>query len=284
MGTMADYYPLIARAVAGLPQNTDETRRALYDRARNALVAQLRGRTSMLNEAEIIRERRALDDAIRKVETQVNDKQHTAASVFTERPGKTALVSRISLYEHRRALLIAIGLLATVLVIAIGILVTAPDTRSSAVSPPAKPLPPPQPGQYQGSSDGNSISVTLVKVDQGVLVQSVGHNFSGSGIDVGAVSAKDGKPFGAYDGGILTFPIVFLVKFNPVNNILTDSGGSIQASAYSGTLWLRDQKVHLILVEGNANGFAPSFSDIGFSTPAAGFKMKEHYDFDLSRK
>ena len=42
---MADYYPLIARAVAGLEKNTGENRRALYERARTALVAQLRGVT-----------------------------------------------------------------------------------------------------------------------------------------------------------------------------------------------------------------------------------------------
>ena len=42
-GAMADYYPLIARAVGGLDKNTGENRRALYDRARLRLVSQLRG-------------------------------------------------------------------------------------------------------------------------------------------------------------------------------------------------------------------------------------------------
>ena len=37
---MADYYPLIARAVTGLEKNTGEARRALYERARTALVVQ----------------------------------------------------------------------------------------------------------------------------------------------------------------------------------------------------------------------------------------------------
>src|SRR5262249_46479334 len=65
---MADYHPLIARAVAGLDKNTGENRRALYERARTALVAQLRGVVPALEESEITRERLALEEAIRKVE------------------------------------------------------------------------------------------------------------------------------------------------------------------------------------------------------------------------
>ena len=65
---MADYYPLIARAVAGLEQNTGENRRVLYERARAALVAQLRSVDPPLEEADITRERLALEEAIRKVE------------------------------------------------------------------------------------------------------------------------------------------------------------------------------------------------------------------------
>ena len=42
---MADYYLLIAKAVTGLEKSTGEARRALYDRARSVLVAQLRGVT-----------------------------------------------------------------------------------------------------------------------------------------------------------------------------------------------------------------------------------------------
>ncbi len=65
---MADYYPLIARAVAGLDKNTGDARRALYERARGALVAQLRGVTPALSESDVTRERLALEEAIRKVE------------------------------------------------------------------------------------------------------------------------------------------------------------------------------------------------------------------------
>jgi hypothetical protein len=67
---MADYYPLIARAVEALDKNTGENRRALYERARTALVAQLRGVVPALEEAEITRERLALEEAIRKIEAE----------------------------------------------------------------------------------------------------------------------------------------------------------------------------------------------------------------------
>ena len=67
---MADYYPLIAKAVAGLDKSTGEARRALYVRARNALVTQLRGVSPSLSEQDITRERLALEEAIRKVEAE----------------------------------------------------------------------------------------------------------------------------------------------------------------------------------------------------------------------
>ncbi len=67
---MADYHPLISRAVAGLDKNTGENRRALYDRARTALVTQLRNVDPTLNESDITRERLALEEAIRKVEAE----------------------------------------------------------------------------------------------------------------------------------------------------------------------------------------------------------------------
>src|SRR6185369_12068703 len=67
---MADYYPLVAKAVAGLEKNTGEGRRALYERARKALVDQLRGVTPPLSETDITRERLALEESIRKVETE----------------------------------------------------------------------------------------------------------------------------------------------------------------------------------------------------------------------
>src|SRR4029077_13215399 len=51
-------------------RNTGDARRALYERARTALVAQLRGVTPALSESDVTRERLALEEAIRKVEAE----------------------------------------------------------------------------------------------------------------------------------------------------------------------------------------------------------------------
>src|SRR5580698_5363002 len=65
---MTDYQPLIARAVEGLGKSTGEARRGLYERARSALVAQLRSVEPPLSESDITRERLSLEEAIRRVE------------------------------------------------------------------------------------------------------------------------------------------------------------------------------------------------------------------------
>ena len=67
---MADYHPLISRAVGALEKNSGENRRVIYDRARAALLAQLRGVTPALDESDITRERLALEESIRKVEAE----------------------------------------------------------------------------------------------------------------------------------------------------------------------------------------------------------------------
>lgn len=68
---MTDYYPLISRAVAGLEKSTGESRRQLYERARTALVNQLRGMEPPLAEAEITKHRLGLEEAIRKIEADI---------------------------------------------------------------------------------------------------------------------------------------------------------------------------------------------------------------------
>ncbi|MCF2522297.1 hypothetical protein [Bradyrhizobium sp. G127] len=90
---MADYYPLIARAIAGLdPSAPGESRRALYERARTALISQLRSVQPALSEAEITRERLALEDAVRRVEADAVRRAaaHQAASSETPRERSAA--------------------------------------------------------------------------------------------------------------------------------------------------------------------------------------------------
>ena len=78
---MADYYPLIARAIAGLdPSAPGESRRALYERARAALITQLRGVQPPLSESEITRERLSLEEAVRKVESEAAQRAREARS------------------------------------------------------------------------------------------------------------------------------------------------------------------------------------------------------------
>jgi len=90
---MTDYYPLIARAVAGLEKNTGEARRTLYERARAALVAQLRSLSPPLTESEITRERLGLEEAIRKVEAEAARRPRVEAprrdSIAAVRPGES---------------------------------------------------------------------------------------------------------------------------------------------------------------------------------------------------
>jgi hypothetical protein len=65
-----DYYPLLARAVAGLEENTAEARLTIYERARSVLRAQMRDHQPSLPASERMDEMLALEQAIRKVETE----------------------------------------------------------------------------------------------------------------------------------------------------------------------------------------------------------------------
>ncbi len=88
---MTDYQPLIARAIEGLGKSTGEGRRALYERARSALVTQLRAVEPALSESEITRERLSLEEAIRKVEADAARKSRMEARTeprFEPRPLK----------------------------------------------------------------------------------------------------------------------------------------------------------------------------------------------------
>jgi hypothetical protein len=96
---MADYYPLIARAIAGLdPSAPGESRRALYERARSALIAQLRSVQPPLSESEITRERLSLEEAVRKVESEAAQRARDAS-----RPGGAARSSSGDAFRRANA-------------------------------------------------------------------------------------------------------------------------------------------------------------------------------------
>jgi len=91
---MTDYLPLLSRAVANLDKNV-EGRRAVYDRARSALLNQLRTMNPPLAESEITRERLALEEAIRRIEGH-GAKSEPGAPPAAPAPGqaKTATAPR----------------------------------------------------------------------------------------------------------------------------------------------------------------------------------------------
>lgn len=67
---MAEFYLVLKKAVGGLHPNTTESRRGVYEKARNALVAQLKGISPPLSAAEISRRRLEMEEAIRRVERE----------------------------------------------------------------------------------------------------------------------------------------------------------------------------------------------------------------------
>src|SRR5271163_50447 len=68
---MADYYSLLSRAVSNLPKSSPASaRRAIYDRARKALIGQLRSLKPPLPESDIAREENALDVAVKRLEAE----------------------------------------------------------------------------------------------------------------------------------------------------------------------------------------------------------------------
>ncbi len=68
---MAEYYPLLAKAVGSLPNSTPESRRVVYERARKALIGQLRTLHPPVPEEDIDRESLALDQAVQRLEAEL---------------------------------------------------------------------------------------------------------------------------------------------------------------------------------------------------------------------
>lgn len=96
---MADFYPVLSRAVARLEDNTEEARRELFERARTIAVAQLRRQDPSKSAREIEHELAALETAIRRVELE--SRAHPAPE--PTRPAQArATVNRSSAVNDRK--------------------------------------------------------------------------------------------------------------------------------------------------------------------------------------
>src|SRR5271155_3642530 len=91
---MGDYYSIIAKAVRALDPNTGETRRRLYDRARGALLGEMRSAQLALDQSDILTARMSLEEAIAKVETEAQSADATrkpANDVERAAPARSAM-------------------------------------------------------------------------------------------------------------------------------------------------------------------------------------------------
>jgi hypothetical protein len=71
---MADYRELLRRAIDALPENNGTARRAVYEKARSALVTQLHAIEPSIPAREITQHRLTLEDCIRQVEQEATEK------------------------------------------------------------------------------------------------------------------------------------------------------------------------------------------------------------------
>jgi hypothetical protein len=83
---MADYYPLLAKAVAGLLDSTAEARHVIYERARGALFGQLRSLDPPVPEEAIEREAQALEVAVARLETEIALRSDTGSDAPVAEP------------------------------------------------------------------------------------------------------------------------------------------------------------------------------------------------------
>ena len=80
---MADYYPVLARAVSRLATNTDEARHELYEHARSVLNKHLDGNNPQISKIDPIYERIAFEMAVLKLETKLPSTHETLTNRLT---------------------------------------------------------------------------------------------------------------------------------------------------------------------------------------------------------
>jgi hypothetical protein len=90
---MADYKELLRRAISALPENNGAARRAVYEKARSALVGQLRAITPPLPARDITQHRLQLEDCIRQVEQEASEAVITLGREHPPSPRASAPVA-----------------------------------------------------------------------------------------------------------------------------------------------------------------------------------------------
>jgi hypothetical protein len=81
---MADYYPILARAVSGLATNNAQARQELYEHARTFFTAQLRRQDPQLSALESIRHSISFETAILRVEAESRSMPETQPERFAD--------------------------------------------------------------------------------------------------------------------------------------------------------------------------------------------------------
>ena len=87
---MADYQELLHRAISQLPSNSGAARRAVYEKARAALVAQLKGISPPLPSQQITQYRLQLEENIVAVERLENERVLRELHELNQRHAKAA--------------------------------------------------------------------------------------------------------------------------------------------------------------------------------------------------
>jgi hypothetical protein len=82
---MADYYPILARAVSGLATNNAQARQELYEHARTVLVGHLDRSDPQISLQEMISERMALETAVQGVEAKFRSIPERSPETLTNR-------------------------------------------------------------------------------------------------------------------------------------------------------------------------------------------------------
>ncbi|GAB5377662.1 MAG: hypothetical protein AcusKO_41240 [Acuticoccus sp.] len=94
MVDMTDFYSVLQRAVSSLPDGSGPNRRAVYDKARKALLKQLQSFDPPLPSSDVTAQRLALEDAIRKIENEIARQIRTQRALQTAMPTPKGAIRR----------------------------------------------------------------------------------------------------------------------------------------------------------------------------------------------